>query len=479
MFKKMQIIILGALGVLITAIVIGLLIHGDKDDKDISAEASSDIFEEVSNLEALELGVIDGETLRKDQGLDENSTEDTEDKVTSNIAVSISLRSIQDDIKIKLTNSSTQKLIANVPFNVSVKGKDKTLDYTDTDMDGIIYIPFVEAGDYTVFLSDITSKDVKYSADKSQTITVTDSIEYAKVDILDEIKTEAQINVDEEDTKVQDEDETTQVDENIEATEDVHVEESYDEDISEEAEDLLAKIEEDVAAEEASKAAQGASTGTITAPANPTPAAPAVPGYTEAHSGAKGVDVSKHNGAIDWGAVKNAGINFAIIRCGYRGSSSGALVIDPLYTVNMAAAQGAGINVGVYFFSQAVNEVEAVEEASMVLELIKGYSLQMPVYLDVEKSRGRGDAISVEQRTAVCNAFLTTIRNAGYTAGIYSNKLWFEGMINTSAFLDYKIWLAQYVDIPTYTATRYDMWQYTSKGSVPGIAGNVDMNVLK
>ena len=105
--------------------------------------------------------------------------------------------------------------------------------------------------------------------------------------------------------------------------------------------------------------------------------------------------------------------------------------------------------------------------------------MQMPVYLDVEKSRGRGDTISTEQRTAVCNAFLSTIRNAGYTAGIYSNKLWFEEKINTAAFADYKIWLAQYVDIPTYTRTRYDMWQYTSKGSISGISGNVDMNVLK
>ena len=115
----------------------------------------------------------------------------------------------------------------------------------------------------------------------------------------------------------------------------------------------------------------------------------------------------------------------------------------------------------------------------MVLELINGYSLQMPVYIDVEKSNGRGDNISVEERTAVTAAFLATIRNAGYSAGLYSNKLWLENRINTGAFLDYKIWLAQYVDIPTYTATRYDIWQYTSKGSIPGIAGNVDMNVLK
>ena len=114
----------------------------------------------------------------------------------------------------------------------------------------------------------------------------------------------------------------------------------------------------------------------------------------------------------------------------------------------------------------------------MVLELLNGYSLQMPVYIDVEKSNGRADSISVEERSAAAHAFLTTISNAGYTAGIYSNKLWFENRINTSSFTGYKIWLAQYVDIPTYSATRYDMWQYTSKGSVGGISGNVDMNVI-
>ncbi len=479
MFKKVQIIILGVLGVLITAVVIGLLIHGGNTGDNISSGDNSNIFESVSNLEALEMGLIDGDTLRKDNGIEEASDDNKEEAPVSNIKVSLSLRSIQDDIKIKFLNSSTEKLIANVPFNITVKGKDKTLIYTDEDMDGIIYIPFVSAGDYTVFLSDITANNTNYSADKSQTITVSDSIEYAKVDIKDEMKTESQINVAEEDTKVQDVDETTKVEENEEApSEEIPEEESYDEDISDEAEDLLAQIESDVAQEEASKAAMaGASSGTITAPAKPTVTSDPV--YVDAHAGSKGIDVSKHNGSIDWGAVKNAGINFAIIRCGYRGSSSGALVIDPMYTANMAGAQGAGINVGVYFFSQAVNEAEAVEEASVVLELIKGYSLQMPVYIDVEKSRGRGDGISKAERTAVCNAFLSTIRNAGYTAGIYSNKIWFEGMINTAAFLDYKIWLAQYVDIPTYTATRYDMWQYTSKGSVPGISGNVDMNVLK
>ena len=142
----------------------------------------------------------------------------------------------------------------------------------------------------------------------------------------------------------------------------------------------------------------------------------------------------------------------------------------------MKGAQAAGIKVGVYFFTQAVNEVEAVEEASMVINLCKGYGLSYPVYLDVEGSNGRGDGLSTAQRTAHIKAFCGTIQNAGYKAGVYANKTWFTSKINTSQLTGYKIWLAQYAATPTYNATRYDMWQYTSKGKVSGISGNVDMN---
>ena len=478
MIKKNQLTLLIIMSFLLLLIVAGVTIGvfaSDTIGKDVAESDSSSIFESISSLEALEVGAIDGAELLSMNGIDADSENRVQDEVSKDVNVAISLRSIQNDLKIKLTDSATDRLIINVNFTVTVASGDKTFTYSDSDMDGIIYIPHVDAGEYKVFLSDITNNGVNYSSDKSQIITVSDAIVYAKVDIADEIKTEAEINVAEEDTKVQDEDETTDITAKAEgdagAVDDT---ESYDEDISDEAEDLLAQIESENNASEEKKKIEGAVSGTLTAPAIATD-----PQYVSAHSGIKGIDVSKHNGNIDWGAVKASGIDFAIIRCGYRGSSSGALVVDPLYLQNIIAAQGAGVSVGVYFFSQAVNEAEAIEEASMVLELIKNYTLQMPVYIDVEKSKGRGDAISVEERNAVINAFLVTIKNAGYTAGIYSNKLWFENRISTGLFLDYKIWLAQYVDIPTYYATRYDMWQYTSKGSVPGIAGNVDMNVIK
>lgn len=200
-------------------------------------------------------------------------------------------------------------------------------------------------------------------------------------------------------------------------------------------------------------------------------------GALSASSGNMGIDVSKWNGNIDWNAVKNSGVSYVIIRCGYRGSTTGALIEDPKFKANIKGATAAGLKVGVYFFTQAVNEVEAVEEASMVAGLISGYKISYPVFLDVEPSGGRADGISKDARTAVCKAFCQTIQNSGYTAGIYANKTWLTSYINTASLTSYKIWLAQYAAAPSYTTTRYDMWQYSSKGSVAGISGNVDLNI--
>ena len=193
-------------------------------------------------------------------------------------------------------------------------------------------------------------------------------------------------------------------------------------------------------------------------------------------SGSMGIDVSKWNGSIDWQAVSNSGVSYVIIRCGYRGSSEGKLIEDPLFAANIKGATAAGLKVGIYFFTQAVDEVEAVEEASMVLELVKGYKISYPIFLDVEPSGGRADSIDRGTRTAVCRAFCETIRSAGYTSGVYANKTWLNDKLNAGELSAYKIWLAQYAATPTYTG-KYDLWQYKSTGSVSGVAGNVDMNL--
>jgi GH25 family lysozyme M1 (1,4-beta-N-acetylmuramidase) len=192
-------------------------------------------------------------------------------------------------------------------------------------------------------------------------------------------------------------------------------------------------------------------------------------------SGTAGIDVSKWNGSIDWNAVKNSGISYVIIRCGYRGSSAGALIEDPKYRSNIKGATAAGLKVGVYFFTQAVDVNEAVMEASMVLDLIGGYKISYPVFLDVEASGGRGDAIDQATRTAVCKAFCETIKANGYTPGIYANKTWLTSKIDAGSLSAYKIWLAQYASAPSYSG-RYDIWQYKSNGKVSGIGGDVDLN---
>ncbi len=199
-------------------------------------------------------------------------------------------------------------------------------------------------------------------------------------------------------------------------------------------------------------------------------------GVLTSTTGVMGIDVSKWNGTIDWKQVKASGVNYVIIRCGYRGSSAGSLFVDPKYKANIEGATKAGLKVGVYFFSQAVDEVEAVQEASMVLDLVKNYKISYPIFLDVEASGGRADNISKATRTAVCKAFCQTIQNYGYTAGIYANKSWLTSKIDTSQLGSYKIWLAQYAAAPTYTG-RYEMWQYKDSGSVPGISGHVDLNL--
>ena len=572
--------------------------------------------------------------------------------------VMLHLSSIQKDLKIKFVNSKTEKLISNIAFEVEIeKPSGGTYTKTDDDKDGIIYQTELAPGKYNVkIISPSSSDDYDISGEK-MAITVRDTIEYKKVDVADEVKTEAQVNAAVEDTKVNEtvvESANTDTVEWVESTRTIiegtqKTEESYEKvDYSKDIIDpstkagvgfkLLAESspEGDPVASPSSEATSEptaepeptetpAATSDPTADPTPTPTeAPAetpaveptatptaIPSVTATptatpsvspsvtpsvspsatpstspspsvspsatptatpnkaktdttttlkatsgevlyvkgsdgkfreakyadyyttkefyrkkstttgeyrytgwqvldgvtyffdkngnkvtgdqvilgakysfnsdgslnkSSGSFGIDVSKWNGNIDWNAVKNSGVSYVIIRCGYRGSTTGALIEDPKYRANIQGALGAGIKVGVYFFTQAVNEVEAVEEASMVLGLVKGYNVSFPIFLDVEASGGRADGISPAARTAVCKAFCQTIQNSGYKAGIYANKTWFNEKIDTPSLTSYKIWLAQYAAAPSYSRTKYDIWQYSSKGSVPGISGSVDMN---
>lgn len=593
------------------------------------------------------------------------------DAETGKIEVVLNLTSIQKDLKIKFSNKNSGKLVPNVEFEVEItKPSGDTYTMKDDDKDGIIYQKNIEAGKYKVAITGPEGhSDYSFSREK-MSVEVRDTIEYKKVDVADEVKTEAQVNVTQEDTKVN---ETTIESANADTVEWVESTKTLIQGTEQTAESYE-KVDKSKITDPAAKTALGFRllTGTNTSPytetgptatpvaeateaptvkpseeptvkpseepeptqeptpiptetpmpaetptpiptetpiPTPTPASSVSPSITPSispsvspsvspsaspsvspsatpsatptatpnnakedrksnlkstsgdqlyvkdssgnyrkakyadyydsnikefykkiskttgeykytgwqtldgatyffdkngnkvtgvqviqgakytfnsdgslntGSGVLGIDVSKWNGGIDWNAVRNSGVSYVIIRCGYRGSTTGALIEDPTFKSNIKGALNAGLKVGVYFFTQAVDEVEAVQEASMVLSLIKGYNISFPVFLDVEATsgnNGRADGISVSARTAVCKAFCQTIQNSGYKAGIYANKTWLTSYIDTPSLTGYKIWLAQYAAAPSYTRTKYDMWQYSSKGKISGISGNVDMNI--
>ncbi len=192
-----------------------------------------------------------------------------------------------------------------------------------------------------------------------------------------------------------------------------------------------------------------------------------------------GIDVSSHQGWIDWQAVADSDVDYAMIRAGYRGYSEGETNQDEFFQYNMEYAAALGIDVGVYFFSQALTEEEAVTEAKEVLAMVEGYDLAYPIYFDWETVTGdeaRTDTISSSEVTACALAFCKTIEEAGYDAGIYFNLSTATQLLRLTDLKDYDFWLAEYRDTPSYPFA-VNMWQYTDAGTVPGIEGSVDLNL--
>lgn len=288
-------------------------------------------------------------------------------------------------------------------------------EYKDVDQDGIIYIGDLKPGDYQVSLNEMPGYTVSGDSIK---VRVKENLEYTVMDdIALLIKDESEIDAQVEDTEVND------------AVND--------------ADDTEIKV---------SKKSDG--------------------------KARFGIDVSKYNKDINWTAVQEDGVDFAIIRCGYRGSSSGALVEDPYFEENIRGANANGVSAGIYFFTQATNEIEAVEEASMVLTLCREYNVEYPILIDTEGAGGlgRADNLSKDERTAICRAFCETIESAGYIAGVYASRNWLNNCLEVKELDDYVIWLAEYRAVPEYSG-KYELWQYTSSGSVNGIEGRVDLNM--
>ncbi len=195
----------------------------------------------------------------------------------------------------------------------------------------------------------------------------------------------------------------------------------------------------------------------------------------------KGIDVSKYQGNIDWDKVKADGVEYAFIRVGLRGYKTGDIVVDDKFEQNIKGAHDAGIKVGVYFFTQAINIAEAVEEAEFVVEQLEPYSemIDYPVVIDVEKvdaSNARMNNLTKEERTQVVSTFCEYIEDEGYTPMIYGNLEMFGVMLDLEKLEQYDKWYAYY-DSTLYYPYDFKVWQYSAKGKVEGIKEDVDMNI--
>lgn len=415
-------IVLGAMVVVMAAVAavnFNRLMGEDHKKNQDAADASGQGIEEDGRVSGADLSAF----LRDDAFFDSApsqtaAVEETKADENGNPIRELTLlaSSVERDIRVKIIDDQGEPVVGQA-FRIVVAD---TGAYDDEDKDGVIRIADIKPGEYQVSLNEIDgflvpSNPVNVRVKSIVSYTIIDDIEFF-------VHSEDEVDVAKDDT------ENEEID-------------SMDEDDTQYT--ALLDIEE-----ERENAVQ------------------------------LGIDVSKWNKEIDWEIVKAEGVDFAIIRCGYRGSTSGWLIEDPYFFKNLEGARKAGIKVGVYFFTQAVDLVEAVEEASMVVSLLGDTKLDYPVFIDTEGAGGNGRADSLDPgtRTAVVNAFCRTIENAGMEAGVYASRNWYLNSLNRDELNNQKVWLAEYRQTPEYDG-HYDMWQYTSSGSVAGIEGRVDLNI--
>ena len=206
-----------------------------------------------------------------------------------------------------------------------------------------------------------------------------------------------------------------------------------------------------------------------------------VPSYiSDEYDVLRGIDVSEHQNEIDWKKVAADGIDFAFIRCGYRGNSKGALVEDKYFRDNMQGALDAGLKVGVYFYSQAINVQEAIEEADYVLSLIRSYDVTMPVAFDWENesTEWRTAGLRTDVLSDCAVAFCETVKQSGYTPAIYFYRRTGYYGLDLTRMTDYVAWFALPESPFPNFYYKVDIWQYSWTESIDGIEGGTDMNLM-
>ncbi len=427
--KKTALLIVLCSAIVIMAAVAAVNINElpDRSAKNSDAQQTasvSQVIEEDGRVSGADLSAFlrDSDFFDSDAGTDGQTEETQTDAEESSgtqrkdTLLTLLASSVERDIRVKITDADGEP-VAGEEFMVVV---EDTGAYVDEDRDGIILISDVKPGEYKVSLSEADGYEVP--ADPVN-VRVKSIVSYTVIDDIEFF---------------------------------VHSEDEVDTAADDTETGLLDITDEDDTQYTSLLDLEGERENAVSL----------------------GIDVSKWNNEIDWELVKAEGVDFAVIRCGYRGSSTGWLIEDPYFYKNLEGAKKAGIRVGVYFFTQAVDLVEAVEEASMVVTLLGDTELDYPVFIDTESAggNGRADNLDINTRTAVINAFCRTIENAGYTAGVYASRNWYLGNINMDELGSWKIWLAEYRQTPEYEG-RYDLWQYTSSGAIAGIDGRVDLNV--
>ena len=192
----------------------------------------------------------------------------------------------------------------------------------------------------------------------------------------------------------------------------------------------------------------------------------------------KAIDISEYNIITDYKILSNQ-IKNVLIRCGYRGGTSGTIVEDKSFAKHIKNCMNNGMNIGVYFYDQSINENEAIEQAEWILDKIKPYSINLPIFIDSEytkKHTGRADSLSKEQRTKNIIAFCNRINKANYIGGVYASDSWFKSMVEFDKLKDYVVWCARY-STQKPTISKYDIWQYGSE-IYSWASGAIDTNII-
>lgn len=323
--------------------------------------------------------------------------------------------SVERDMRVRILDFQGN-LKTGEEFAVTLqKGSEEPITITDSDEDGVLYTNMLAPGDYTVSLDAIDGYIVP---EDKLTVNVPDTVEYKKIEDISLLIT--------------------------------------DKTDSEKAIDDLMTVSAEGDADKKQQKGFGSDSEVI-----------------------YGIDASEKNGEVDWNKVYASGIRFVMLRAGYRGAVSGDLYVDDSFYENARGAIRAGLDVGVYFFSQATTEVEAVEEASLVLEQCKDLQITYPIAFRADQAGGlgRADEIPSETRTELAKAFCETIKSAGYDPCVYASANWLTTNLDAKALESYHLWVSELKRDQSTKKYYYDMWQYSTAGSVDGVEGNVSLNI--